>query len=66
MNGPVRLHKKVSTEERIDDWALNHAHIILPLCIIAFFILFILLMYAIVGVSAVDSGTYYNHLQGVI
>lgn len=66
MNTPARLHKKTTTNEKIDEWALNHAHIILPLAILALLILFAMLCYAIVGVSAVESGVQYNHLADVI
>ena len=66
MSTPARLNKKASTNDKIEEWALAHAHIILPLCLVILFILFILLCYAIVGVSATDSGVQYNHLQDVI
>lgn len=69
MSTPARLHPKVtpvSTEEKIESWALGHAHILLPLAFIILGILFVLLCYAIVGVSATESGSVYNHLQDVI
>ena len=66
MSTPARLHKKTSLNDKIEAWALSHAHIILPLCIIALLILFVCLMYAIVGVSAVESGVEYNHFADVI
>lgn len=61
-----RLEKQMSVEEKIDEWALAHAHIILPLCFIVLIILFVVLCFAICGVSATDSGVQYNHLQDVI
>ena len=66
MSAPVRLHKKQSKEDMIEAWILNHANIFLPLCIIVLLVLFVCLMYALVGVSAVESGVQYNHLVDVI
>jgi len=66
MTTPVRLHKKQSKEDMIEAWILNHANIFLPLCILVLIVLFVCLMYALVGVSAVESGVQYNHLADVI
>ena len=67
---PVRLGKKEESNSslmaRIDEWALNHAHILLPISIIIALCLFIALCYAIVGVSATESGSVYNQLQRII
>ena len=66
---PVRLSKqepKSSVMTRIDEWALNHAHILLPISIIIALCLFTALCYAIVGVSATESGSVYNQLQRII
>ena len=67
---PVRLGKKEESNSsvmaRIDDWALNHAHILLPISIIIALCLFIALCYAIVGVSATESGSVYNQLESII
>lgn len=66
---PVRLGKqepKSSVMTRIDEWALNHAHILLPISIIIALCLFIALCYAIVGVSATESGSVYNQLENII
>ena len=67
---PVRLGKNESKSSdvmaRIDDWALNHAHILLPISIIIALCLFIALCYAIVGVSATESGSVYNQLENII
>ena len=66
---PVRLGKKEESNSslmaRIDDWALNHAHILLPISIIIALCLFIALCYAIVGVSATESGLVYNQLENI-
>lgn len=67
---PVRLGKKEESNSsvmaRIDEWALNHAHILLPISIIIALCLFTALCYAIVGVSATESGSVYNQLQRII
>ena len=67
---PVRLGKKEESNSslmvRIDDWALNHAHILLPISIIIALCLFIALCYAIVGVSATESGSVYNQLEKIV
>ena len=67
---PVRLGKKEESNSslmaRIDEWALNHAHILLPISIIIALCLFIALCYAIVGVSATESGSVYNQLENII
>ena len=62
---PVRLGKKEesnSVMDKIDEWALNHAHILLPISIIIALCLFTALCYAIVGVSATESGMLRNYL----
>ena len=67
---PVRLGKKEESNSsvmaRIDDWALNHAHILLPISIIIALCLFTALCYAIVGVSATESGSVYNQLEKIV
>lgn len=64
MSTPVRLYKQRTTTEKIDDFALSHAHIILPLAIIILLALFLGLCFAICGVSAVESGMMRNFLSG--
>ena len=63
---PVRLGKKEESNSslmaRIDEWALNHAHILLPISIIIALCLFTALCYAIVGVSATESGMLRNYI----
>lgn len=61
---PVRLGKQEpkSVMDKIDEWALNHAHILLPISIIIALCLFTALCYAIVGVSATESGMLRNYL----
>ena len=70
MNKPARLGKEDNNVSpflsRLDDWAISHAHIILPLFIILGMLLFVLLCYAIIGVSATDSGVQYNQFERII
>ena len=65
-NKPVRLGKQenFSFTERVDEWAISHAHILLPLCIIIGVVLFIMLCFAICGISAVESGGMRNFVNG--
>ena len=74
MSKPVRLDKnntdhnfsfnKVS--QKVEEWAFRYAHILLPLFIILGLILFVLLCYAICGVSATESGVQYNQFDNII
>ena len=69
--GPVRLHKIddspfLNLEERFEDWVFRYAHILLPLFIILGLIIFVLLCYAIIGVSATESGVQYNQFKNII
>lgn len=66
MPGNLRNVEEKNFLEKIDAWATAHANILLPLCLIILGILLIMVCYSIVGLSATDSGIYYNHLQGVI
>ena len=61
---PVRLAKveEMSLNAKIERFALKYAHIIVPAAIIILMILFVALAYAMIGVSATESGTLYNHL----
>lgn len=59
---PARLHKEVSWMDRIGDWAIAHAPILMPLAIVTLLALFVGLCFAIVGVSAVESGGLRNFL----
>ena len=67
MNQPARLHKieSESVNDKIECFALRHANIIVPLALIILVLLFVALAYAVIGVSAVESGTYYYHLNQV-
>lgn len=72
MSTPVRLQKKPDNtnsfkfNERIEAWCIKHATICLLTIFVLFAVLFVILCYALVGVSATESGTVYNHLWGVI
>lgn len=65
MSSPVRLEKK-SEMGNVESFLLGHANIIVPVLILILLVLFVCLAYAIVGVSAVESGNYYNHFAEVI
>lgn len=65
-NRPVRLGKKMTLQDKINDWAWKNMHIILPILFIMLIILFVLVCYAIVGVSATDSGVTYNSMEKII
>ena len=70
-NKKARLGKQENNQfspflNTIEMWAMRYAHIILPICLIMLMILFVALCYAIIGVSATDSGLQYNHLKDVI
>ena len=68
MSKPVRLAKSENYTllERLDVWAIRHAHILLPLLIVMLLVLFVLLCYALVGVSATESGIEYNAMERII
>lgn len=69
MSNPVRLHKKPTKEDYQRDlnlWVTRNFGLVALATIIFLLIFFIIICYMIIGVSAVESGTYYNHLQGVI
>ena len=63
-NTPVRLHKQKTVSEKIDDFALKHADIIMPACLILGMVIFVWLCFNIVGVCAVESGGLRNFLAG--
>ena len=65
-NRPVRLHKKMTIQEQLNEWVWRNLHILLPILFIMLTILFVLVCYAIVGVSATDSGVTYNQFERII
>ena len=73
MSAPVRLHKKADDKfnsslllDKIEAWCLNHASFCLLVLFVSLSLLFAVLCFALVGVSATDSGIQYNHLMDVI
>ena len=69
MSKPVRLAKQNNDSpflNKLDDWAISHAHIILPICFIVLLFLFVAVCFAIVGVSATESGMQYNQFERLI
>lgn len=62
----TRYDDALSYFEAIIDWMDNHADLCLLVCFILLGICLIILSYAIVGVSATDSGVIYNHLGDII
>jgi len=50
----------------IENWILNHATLCLIIAFALLIALFTVLIFALIGVSAVDSGVTYNHMQDVI
>lgn len=65
-NKPHDLHKKTSMMDKIEGFLLSHATFFLILALVIGLILFVALMFAIVGVSATESGTLYNHLGDIL
>lgn len=72
MNTPARLGKKVEVsyedkiKEKLTDWAMAHAALILFVLFALLIGLFVCLIFALTGVSATDSGLQYNHFKDVI
>ena len=68
---PARLHKKETQVspvnhifDKIEAWALSHAPLLLALFLIMGVVLFIILCFAICGISAVESGGMRNFING--
>lgn len=68
---PVRLQKKEAQvspinhiSEKMEAWAYAHAPLILALFLIMGVVLFIVLCFAICGISAVESGGMRNFVNG--
>lgn len=62
----VDLHKKISLMDKIEAFLLKHAIFFLILSLIILMGLFIGLMFAICGISSVESGAVYNHIGDVL
>lgn len=68
-NNPVRLQKKPTMKDRKEKfncWIQRNFGIIALIIMLFALISFVIVCYLVVGVSAVESGNYYNHLGGVI
>ena len=66
MSKPARLGKKMTIQEQVTEWAWRNLHILLPIVFVLLIVLFVLTCYAIVGVSATDSGVQYNAMERII
>ena len=69
---PVRLRKEdnvsplINLNRKLEAFILSHASFFLSIFIIIGLILFVVLCYAIIGVSATESGTVYNQMRNII
>ena len=67
MSRPVRLAKQNETlADRIDAWCGRHLTFCLAVLLLISSILFVALCYAVLGVSATESGLQYNQLENII
>ena len=68
MSKPVRLAKQndYTLSDKIDAWCSRHFMLCLTIALILFGILFVVLCYAVIGVSATESGLQYNQLQNIV
>ena len=71
MSEPARLYKKTDNVspvnhifDKIEAWILSHAPLLLALFLIMGVALFIMLCFAICGISAVESGGMRNFVNG--
>jgi hypothetical protein len=76
--GPVRLNKVESNADdvilalyhsfmnRVEAWILNHALLCLIVLMCLLMAIFVVLIFAITGVSATESGVQYNAFQRII
>lgn len=68
--GPIYdLRKKPTKEDYIRNfncWVQRNFGIIVFLTMIALLVIFVIVCYMLVGVSAVESGVYHNHFMDVI
>ena len=75
MNQPVRLQKKEQKTSssvfdfimnKVEAWVLSHATLCLFVLMAILIALFVVLMFAIVGISATDSGVQYNQFNNIV
>lgn len=62
-NRPVRLEKKLTLTEKLNNWIYRHYYELLFLIIFMMLVIFALAIFYFVG--PVESGNYYNHIQEV-
>lgn len=60
------LHKKKTFTEKLNDTFEKYFPLLCGVAIIFCLLVFVLVCFWICGVSAVESGNYYNHFRGVI
>lgn len=69
---PVRLGKQDNCYpynhffERVEEWLLCHSTLCLFVLLALLSALFVVLCYAIIGVSATDSGVYCNQFKNIV
>ena len=68
---PVRLYPKQPTyEEKMENWLLSHADVIVPILLVTLAVLcvivFIVSFYVFFGTSATESGMWFNHFKELI
>jgi len=71
---PARLNKNTKSDRnyfsliqgRIEAWLIRHAGFCLVVLFVLLSILFVLLIFALTGVSATESGTVYNHFDKIV
>lgn len=68
-DGKVRLAKQPTKEDdmkNISNWFYMNLDFIALAAILIFLVAFVIFCYWFVGVSAVESGTVYNHMEALI
>ena len=73
MSEPVRLYKKTDNVspvnhifDKVEAWILSHASIFLFFALVMLFVLFVMLIWVLTGVSATESGVTYNQFNNII
>ena len=72
MSKPARLGKVENQDyatiliERIEAWAIAHATLLFVIAFAVLIALFVVLIFALTGVSATESGTVYNGFDKII
>lgn len=59
-------HFNSSQKIRMGGWIHHHPTLFLFIAMMIFAVIFTVLIFILVGVSAVESGTQYNHLQTIV